>query len=249
MNNTATLVSNLQSLGLYVAAESLQRGLGDPKMQELDPLEIFDWALAEELSCRNNHRCFSLLKRAKLMRTQATLEQLDWRPERCLDRNLIERLKTGRFINEKRNLCIWGAAGTGKSYLGKAFGVQACQQGYRTLYVKFTTLMSELLHLEASDPKRLGKRLRYYGRIPVLVIDEWLLGAKKQGSAQLLLELLDARFAETTTIFCSQINPEGWPMAVDVQALGESILGRAASNSFRINLKGEDLRQVYATKP
>jgi len=87
------------------------------------------------------------------------------------------------------------------------------------------------------------------GKIPVLVIDEWLLGAKKQGSAQLLLELLGARFAETTTIFCSQINPEGWPMAVDVQALGESILGRAASNSFRINLKGEDLRQVYATKP
>ena len=38
-------------------------------------------------------------------------------------------------------------------------------------------------------------------------------------------------------------------MTVDVQALGQSILGRAASNSFRINLKGEDLRQVYATKP
>ena len=45
------------------------------------------------------------------------------------------------------------------------------------------------------------------------------------------------------------MDPDGWPMAVDLRALGESILGRALSNSFTIHLKGDDLRQSFERKP
>jgi len=60
---------------------------------------------------------------------------------------------------------------------------------------------------------------------------------------------MDSRYGETTTIFCTQIDPDGWAMAVDLKALDESILGRALSNRFTIHLKGDDLRQLFERKP
>lgn len=109
--------------------------------------------------------------------------------------------------------------------------------------------MRELYQLEKENPLKYEKRLRYYGKIPVMIIDEWLLGAKKQGVSQILLELMELRYRETSTIFCTQIEPDGWPMAVKIQAIGESILGRAVSNSYIIHLKGSDLRKAFPEKP
>jgi hypothetical protein len=83
----------------------------------------------------------------------------------------------------------------------------------------------------------------------IAVTDEWLLNAQKPGYAGVILELLEIRYAETSTIFCSQIDPDGWSAAVDVKAIGQSILGRAISNSFIIPMKGEDLRRTFPKKP
>ena len=83
----------------------------------------------------------------------------------------------------------------------------------------------------------------------MLVIDEWLLGAKKQGSAQLLLELLDARFAETTTIFCSQIAPEGWYEKLGEALVADAILDRIIHDSYSILLDGEiSMRERHGLK-
>jgi hypothetical protein len=43
----------------------------------------------------------------------------------------------------------------------------------------------------------------------IAVTDEWLLNAQKPGYAGVILELLEIRYAETSTIFCSQIDPDG----------------------------------------
>ena len=249
MNTRESLVANLQLLGLFVAAQSVQQRFSDPQFQQLDPVQLFDFAVADELSSRNDHRRISLLRRAKLSSTSSNLDELDYRQDRCLERSLIDRLKTCQFIQDNRNLCIFGASGTGKSFLGKAFGVQACKNGYRTRYIKFPVLMRELMRLYKADSKLYEKRLRYYSRFQVLIIDEWLLGANKSGYSQIILELLDERYSETTTIFCTQLAPDGWAVSVDLKALGESIFGRATSNGFLIHLKGDDLRKTYHSKP
>lgn len=243
------LVEHLQLLGLFHMAESLTTQIRNPEFQKTDPMKLFICAAAEELSVRTNKKTESLLRSAKLKYTCADLTELEYRQDRGLDRNLIKRLSTGEFIQDCRNLCIIGSSGTGKTFLGKAFGVESCRHGHRTLYIRFPNLMRELVLLEKKDPKRYEKRLKYYGKFPLLVIDEWLLNAQKPGYAGVILELLEIRYAETSTIFCSQIDPDGWSAAVDVKAIGQSIFGRAISNSFIIPMKGEDLRRTFPKKP
>jgi DNA replication protein DnaC len=212
-------------------------------------LQLLEDAMTVEIESRTNHRIHSLLRRAHLLHTHAHLDQIAYFPERNIDHDLLDRLETGGFIENNKNVCIYGASGTGKSFLGKALGVCACQLGYRTRYIRFSQLMRELVQLELNEPKKYEKRLRFYSRIPVLIIDEWLLGAKKQGVSQILLELMELRYRETSTIFCTQIEPDGWPMAVSIQALGESVLGRSMSKSYVLHLKGPDLRKTFPEKP
>ena len=44
-------------------------------------------------------------------------------------------------------------------------------------------------------------------------------------------------------------DPEGWPLALDVNALGQSVMGRAVSNSFFLHVSSEDMRKYYSKKP
>lgn len=249
MIESDALVMKFQELGLFTLAETLQRMFFDPKFQDIHPFELLGMALDEELDQRSGKQTDRLLKRAKLKHTHACIGEIEYRPERQLDRTLVERLSLCDFARTYRNICVFGASGTGKSFLGKSLGVAACHAGFRTLYVRFSALMRELARLEKNDSKKYESRLNYYGRIPVLIIDEWLADAKKPGYAAILLELMEIRYSVTSTIFCSQLDPEGWSLALDVKALGQSIMGRAVSNSFVLHVSGEDMRKYYSKKP
>ena len=50
-------------------------------------------------------------------------------------------------------------------------------------------------------------------------------------------------------VVCSQLDPEGWSLALDVKALGQSIKGRNVSNSLVLHVSGEDMRKYYSKKP
>jgi len=146
INNT--LISNLQLLGMKVLAETLQKSLSDPTSQRTDLLHLFEAAITDELIAQTNKQRTSLPRRAKLSHTQACIEEIAYVQSRGLSQDLINQLITGSFMEDHRNLCIYGASGTGKSYLGKAFGVKACELGFRTRYIGFPQLMRELIRLE-----------------------------------------------------------------------------------------------------
>ena len=52
--------------------------------------------------------------------------------------------RSGEYITEHRNLFITGATGSGKTYLARAFGMEACRQRYKTKYVRIPDLLLEL---------------------------------------------------------------------------------------------------------
>ena len=109
--------------------------------------------------------------------------------------------------------------------------------------------MRELSRLEKGDSKKFESKLNYYGRIPVLLIDDWLSEAKKPGYGAILLDLMEHRYTETSTIFCTQLDPDGWELALDVKALAQSVMGRSISNSYILHIKGDDMRKYYNCKP
>ena len=58
-----------------------------------------------------------------------------------------------------------------------------------------------------------AKFLRKYAAFTLLVIDEWLLDFPDEDMQRMLLELLERRYGNTSTVFCTQYAMKGWPTA------------------------------------
>ncbi len=249
-NNHQEMKSRLQrmllDLNMLVMVDTLDEQLSDPLYQELSKLEFVHRLVEEEYVARNNHRTLQLLKRAGLWNTQADLSKIDYAVDRKLNRDLLSQLVSCDFILDKKNLCILGAAGSGKSFFAKAFGVEACHNLHRTKYINATQLLEELYDLSKVDQKRYRRKLGFYQRMPVLILDDWLMfDIHDQAKESILLDLFDKRYGKATTIVSSQVDPDDWSDKFSGYTIGNAITSRLVSNGFNLVIQcEEDLRQT-----
>ena len=174
------------------------------------------------------------------------LSKIDYSVERRLNRDLLSQLVTCDFILDKKNLSILGAAGSGKSFFAKAFGVEACHNLHRTKYFNANRFLNDLYDLSIQDQKRYKRKLGYYQRLPVLILDDWLMfPINNPVKESILLDLIDARYGQTTTIVCSQVDPDDWCEKFSGYTVGNAITSRLVSNGFSLVIQcAEDLRQT-----
>ncbi len=97
-----------------------------------------------EVANRTTKRFQSRLRAAKLRHGGASIEDVDYRSPRRLDKALFQEPATGRWIKEKRNLLITGPCGVGKTWLACALGQKACRDNATVIYKRLPRLFSEL---------------------------------------------------------------------------------------------------------
>ena len=79
-------------------------------------------------------RYASRLKKAKLKGSSCLLEQCkDSKDRQYQPCDIVAALSTLDFIRSGMNLCIFGASDSGKTYLAKALGAEACRE-FRAAY-------------------------------------------------------------------------------------------------------------------
>lgn len=59
-------------------------------------------------------------------------EQIDYDPERGLDKSLMARILDCAFIDKSQNVILQGASASGKTWLACAVGVAACRAGCKS---------------------------------------------------------------------------------------------------------------------
>ncbi|MFH5886510.1 ATP-binding protein, partial [Halalkalibaculum sp. DA3122] len=131
-------------------------------------------------------------------RQQAAATDIDYHPDRRLDKTLMGRLLSLNFARKAENLIITGPTGTGKSWLGQAIGRQACLMGLKTRYFVTAQFFDEakLAKLEGNWPKLLKSLLK----TDLLVLDDFGLHPMDPADRQLLMDLIEARHQATSTI-------------------------------------------------
>ena len=97
-----------------------------------------------EYDSRHNNNIKRLIKNAKFSDASAFLGNIEYLPDRHLNRDLLESLADNDYIRQGLNVILIGATGSGKSFIANALGVNACQSGYKTRYLRLPELFSEL---------------------------------------------------------------------------------------------------------
>jgi DNA replication protein DnaC len=194
----------LHEMRLAAMADSFQNQLLDPNFQALSFEERFGLLVDIEWSRRKNNRLTSLIRKADFQQSNACIEDVEYHADRKLDRTQILRLATGAYIQDKLNIIIMGASGAGKTYLACAFGIAACRNFYPVKYIRLPELLNELAVARGEGIYQ--RVMKSYKKIPLLILDEWLLVSLKESEARDLLEIVEARHQRGSTIFCSQFH-------------------------------------------
>ena len=242
-----TTISKLVEMRLSTMAEHHRLQSQDPAIQELSFEDRFALLIDLEWSNRRSNKLTRLIKKADFKFSQACVEDIEYHSDRKLDKGLITRLANGNYIEEKHNIMILGAAGNGKSYMACALGMAACRHFYDTKYVRLPELLDELA--VARGEGIFKKVMNQYKKVKLLILDEWLLNSLKESEARDLLEIVEARHKNASTIFCSQFAPGGWHERIGEITLADAILDRIVHDSFSIQIEGKiSMRERHGLK-
>ncbi len=133
----------LDALGLFGMALGLREQQESSQYLSLSFDERFSLLVDREAEARDSRRLALRLKAAKL-RQEATVEDIDFRTPRGLDRSVIMTLAQAGWVAAHHNLLISGPTGAGKSFIASALTHAAIRRGQTGLYLRTPRLLAEL---------------------------------------------------------------------------------------------------------
>lgn len=240
---THPTLERLSTLKLTGMAKALTEQMALADIEGLSFLERLGLLVDREETERQSRRLSTRL-RAAALREQATIEDLDFRSPRGLDRTLILSLAGCDWIRRHRNVLIFGPTGTGKTYLACALAHTACRQDFSALYLRLPRFFAEL-DLARADG-RYGKLLSKLARADLVVLDDFGLAPLSDEARHDLLEILEDRHGRHSTLVTSQLPVGSWHESLGDPTLADAILDRLVHNAYKIELRGESLRKRRA---
>lgn len=242
MLNQPTL-TKMHAMKLSAMAEALEHQLGSKEHVQLSFEERLGLLVDAEWTRREESKLTRRLQRARL-RHVASIEDVDFRAPRGLDRQLVLSLAQCGWVRDGLNLIITGPTGTGKSYLACAFAERACRSGHSAHYVRTTRLVHELA--VARGDGSYTRVLSRLAKTDLLVLDDWLLTPLKDAERRDLLEVIEDRHERASTLITSQLPIKAWHDAIGEPTLADSICDRLIHAAHRIELKGGSMRAARA---
>ena len=244
MNINAETKRKLRDMGASALLSSLENQ-DESLCMGLTFEERIQMVVDEAHSSYITDRIGRLTKRACLRYPEADIRQLDFDEERKLNRVLIAELATCGYIERTDNLILQGYSGTGKTYMSCAFAKESCRHQMRTYYVRIPDLEEQrksALTKTGTDKKLITKLSNY----ELLVLDEWLLDEPDEGFRAFLLEIMERRFKEGSTIFCTQFQQKDWHARLGGGVTAEAIMDRIVHNANWIEMGDVNMRAKYS---
>lgn len=239
---TQATIDKLHSLKLKGMATGFVEQLESPLYKDLSFEERMGLLVDREAGFRENRKVINLLKNARFRYPNACLEDIDFRADRGLAKDVIVSLSLNDWIRKKHNILISGPSGVGKTFISCALGNSACRAGLSTYYVRAPRLLHEL-SIARSDGSY-GKTLSRLSRIVLLIIDDWGLAPLADKERRDLLEILEDRYDVSSTIIASPLPIEKWHDFLGDPTVADAVCDRIIHNSYKIALKGESMRKV-----
>jgi DNA replication protein DnaC len=235
-----TILQKMKQMKLHGMAGAFKTSLEDGGKINLTADEMIAFLIESEWDDRNNRRIERRIHTARF-RYKANVEQIDFKTDRNLDKNLMNRFAECSFIEKNENILITGSTGIGKSYIASALGNQACMLGFKVLYASMSKLFA-MLKMARAD----GSYVKEIARIEktnLLILDDFGMQPLDSHNRSALIEIIEDRHGKQSTIITSQVPVAQWHDVIGEKTIADAVLDRIVHNAHRIEMMGESLRK------
>ena len=166
----------------------------------------------------------------------------DW-PRRC-DRMAVEDLMTLGFLNEAANVILVGPNGVGKSTIAANIAHRAVLAGHTVRFATAASLLGELATIDSDS--LLQRKLRFYARQQLLVIDEVGYLSYSNRHADLLFNIVSSRSQRHSTMITTNRPFAEWGEAFPNAACLVALVDRLVHNAEIVAIDGDSYRRKEA---
>ena len=239
MTNYTRLLSNLEELQLNRIKDNLDEHIGRINNKELDYIESLHELTNLEIQAREDRATHACI-RVENFPYRKELKDFDFSFNPKINKEKILDFKHLRFIENKENILFLGVPGVGKTHLATSIGIEAAKNRKITYFINCHDLILQLKRAKLEN--RLETRLKFFSKYKVLIIDEvGYLPIDKEG-ANLLFQLINKRYENSSTIITTNKPFSEWGEVFGDSVLASAILDRLLHHSHVINIVGSSYR-------
>lgn len=234
------LPQNLLYLNLIHIAQHYEPLAQEAAREQLGHVEYLARLVAGETSLRYERSVERKVRRARLPVIK-TLEQFSWAWPAKINRSQVQELFRLRFIEQKANVVFIGGVGLGKTHLAVALAHTACMHDVPVLFVSAVDIVNTLS--AAQSTHALPKALKQYLLPRLLVIDELgYLPMDKRG-ADLLFQVISARYERGSIIVTTNTVYKHWPRIFNNDStITSAVLDRLLHHCETVTIQGKSYR-------
>ena len=234
----------LKAMHCTAMATEFERQLTDQATYgQLGFEERFALIVDAEWNRRQANKLARGIRNARFSEPGASIEGIEYYPERRLDKAQMLRFATCKYIDDGHHIILSGASGGGKTYIACALGNAACRKFKKVQYIRMPELLDELNVAKGTGTFR--KVIDHYQKVDLLILDEWLIRPLAQQESYNMLEIVEARANSSrgSMIFCTQyetavcygrIDPE----FAEGSPISEAIMDRIIHNAYNVFIAG-----------
>jgi DNA replication protein DnaC len=188
-----------------------------------------------ECEQRDQHRIARLLRQSGLP-VEKTFQTLQQERFPLVIQQQLERLKSGRFVEQAVNVVAVGKPGTGKSHVAAALGHELVQQGERVLWRSTATFVQQLL--AAKRDLRLPQVLAQLDRYACLILDDIGYVQQDRDEMEVLFTVLAERYERRSVILTTNLVFSDWIRIFKDPMTTMAAIDRVVHHSVILDLMG-----------
>ena len=164
----------------------------------------------------------------------------DWNWPTAIDRPLVESILGLDFIEGARNVVLAAPGGLGKTMIAQNIAHRAILAGRSVLFLSAAQL---LLDLGAQESARaLDRRLHYYAKVGLLVIDELGFLAFDNRNADLIFQVVSRRYEKKSLVLTTNLAFAEWHTIFPSATCATALIERVVHHADIVKIEGESYR-------
>ena len=235
-----TLDSNLGTLRLPFIKEHCQSLATTAAKKSLTHIDFLTQLIEGEAALHADRAVARRIQAARFPVIK-TLDSFRWDWPKKINQLQVRDLFRLQFVHDKANVILLGLVGLGKTHLATALGYAACQHGMSVLFANAIDVINTL---NAAQTKgTLQAELRKYTSPSLLVLDEVGYLPIDQRGADLLFQVISARYERGSIVLTTNKAFNQWPAIFNGDStITSAVLDRLLHHGEVVVIEGSSYR-------